>query len=163
MNLINLIETTEIEQELKYTREGLENKAYPRDDCTIDENVDTETQLEKVPGCYYFYGQILGEITRELNKQKVALKARKATAFLNNNIELTRVKARCTDTILKNLVDADTEVHKIQAVISVLEGAESKLGTILTALKLKQEGLIEIGRKKNLELKLKAKSINNLD
>lgn len=163
MDLTNLIETQEFEQELKYTREGIENKAYPKEDCTIDGTVDTETQLEKVPGYYYFYGQILGEIIQALNKQKVALKSRKAAAFLWNNMELTRLKSRCTDSILKNLVDADTEVHTIQAAITVLEGAESKLGTILTALKLKQEGLIEIGRKKNLELKLKAKSINNLD
>ncbi len=163
MNLTDLIETKEIEQELKYTREGIEAKAYPRDDCTIDGTIDTETQLEKVPGCYYFYGQILGEITQALNKQKVALKARKAAAFLWNNMELTKIKQRCTDTILKSLVDDDKDVHTIQAAITVLEGAESKLGTILTALKLKQEGLIEIGRKKNLELKLKAKSINNLD
>jgi len=163
MNLTNLIETKEIEQELEFIREGNLCKAYPKDDCTIDGSIDTESQLEKVSGSYYFYGQILGEITQELNKNKVALKSRKAAAFLEKNIELTQLKARCTDSILKSLVDVDSEAQKIQGVITILEGTESKLETILMALKLKQEGLIEIGRKRNLELKINAQSINNLD
>lgn len=158
MNLKEIIGTGEIEKTLSYTRKGVLVEAFPKNDCTIENGIDEIIQLQKVSGSYYFYGQILGEVTEALNDHKVGLKTRKSAVFLKNQVELQQKKARVTDKVLENLVNVDTEVVQFQKSIAVLEGAEKKLETILTALKLKEDSLIETSRRSKKEIR----AINNL-
>jgi hypothetical protein len=152
MDLDKIIKTEDIENELIYQRDGKILRSYPKKDCA-DDGTDEHEQLKKIPGQYYFYGEIKAEIIKALNKTKVDLSSKKASTFLFQQMELQKVEARITDKVLENLVNSEPEVVSLKAMAATLESAESKIETILKALLLKQDALIESGRRKNQELK----------
>lgn len=158
MDLTKLIKTDEIESELSYTRQGESAKAYPKADCTIDSGIDELKQLRSVSGSYYFYGQMLGEIQAELSRQKSNLKYQVGLCYLKNHEELQTSKSRITDKMLEHIVNTTGAIIKVKEIIAELEGAETKLSTILVALKLKDGDLNELSRR----LYLEAKSINKI-
>jgi hypothetical protein len=157
MKLDHLVNLDDIETELVYSRNGVQAKTNPRDDCTIDDT-DELDQLRKVSGALYFYGQILGEIEKALLLQKVDLKTKTGICYQKNHMELQNSKARVTDKMLEHLINTSTEIITIKNLIAELEGSKVKMETIITALRLKDGALNELSRRKSQELR----SINKL-
>lgn len=174
MDLREFLKDHEIEETLTYVRQGQVCKAYPQEDCSIADTVDEVVELHKVCGAYYFYGSISTKILEakenlEVNlaaqKEKLndSLQVRKSTVYLQKQVELQQVNARCTDKVLENLQNSDEQVivikgqlnqlSEIKVKIVELNSAENKLKVILKALLLKQDDLIEISRRKKEELK----------
>jgi len=174
MDLNEYLEKREIDEELKYFRQGKLCTAYPFKDCSISEPLDELAEMQKLSGSYYFYGMISCELLAEKEKVELelaskkealtgALEIKKSSLYLLNQVELARTKARCTDKVLENMVSSNSEIANIKSDllglsqlkerIIELKNVENKLKIILKALLLKQEDLIEISRRKKEELK----------
>jgi hypothetical protein len=152
MNLDKFIQMDNIPETIDYTKGGNTEKLYPRTEISIDERGEPE-QLSEIPGLLYMYAWIAGELTKSLTTIKNQIKHRRSSVFLTEKTTGLQKGQKIPEKTLEHMCTLDTKVTEMSQIQVDIESAKSTVDAIILALINKREALLEMSRRKKLELR----------